>query len=107
MRKIAFMLFALSTMLVAYTCLAESYKFGIKNTTDTTIVKLLVSETGKTWAPFDIGSGIAPGESGTMLWDESTDDENCEQKVKAVYADGSESEPATFDFCEAGLDLEF
>ena len=86
---------------------AEGYKFKLTNTTENTMVKLLVSETGASWGPFDIGKGIPAGASATMEWSESTDDENCSQKVKAVYDDGSESEVTSFDFCEEGLELEF
>lgn len=89
------------------TAQAEGYSFKLKNTTESKMVKLLVSEDGKKWAPFDIGKGIAPGESATMEWAESTNDESCDQKVKAVYADGTESEVAEFNFCEADLELEF
>jgi hypothetical protein len=42
-----------------------------------------------------------------LVWNESTDTENCEQTFKAVFADGEESEPVEFDFCEKGLVLEF
>ena len=97
----------LGMTLTAKIASAESYSFKLTNTTKSKMVKLLVSEDGKKWAPFDIGKGIAPGESATMEWDESTNNEGCEQKVKAVYDDKTESEPATFDFCEEGLDLEF
>ena len=33
--------------------------------------------------------------------------ENCEQIFQAVFADGEESEPIAFDFCEKNLVLEF
>jgi hypothetical protein len=42
-----------------------------------------------------------------MAWDKSTNDESCEQQVKARYKDGSESEAKQFDFCDEGLELEF
>ncbi len=87
---------------------AESeYSFGVRNNTRVKLTKLLVSEDGKDWGYFDIGSGIAAGSDVTLTWDSSTDDEGCDQYVKAVYADGSESEEARFNFCEADLELEF
>jgi len=86
---------------------AESYTFSLTNTTEDKMVKLLVSEDGKQWSYFNIGDGIAPGESAQLEWDESTNNQGCEQKVKAVYDDGSESEVAEFDFCEEDLELEF
>lgn len=86
---------------------ADGYKFKVHNTTDQKIVKLLVSEDGETWGTFDVGKGIAAAETATMEWNESTDNEGCEQKVKAVFSDKSESEEASFDFCEKNLELEF
>jgi hypothetical protein len=32
---------------------------------------------------------------------------NCEWYFKAVFADGEESKPATYDFCEDNLELVF
>ena len=86
---------------------AEEYSFKVSNTTKSTIKKVLVSEDKKTWGLFEVGSGIKPGASVTLVWDQSTNKEGCNQWVKAVFADGSESEPAKFDFCESDLDLEF
>jgi hypothetical protein len=79
----------------------------VHNTTKNTIKKILVSEDGKDYGFFDIGKGIKPGETADLTWDQSTNNEKCKQWVKAVYDDGSESEPAKFDFCEDDLELEF
>lgn len=82
--------------------------FRVKNNTRVTIKKLLVAEPGaKKWKYFDIGGGIAPGKTMTLVWDQSTNDEQCVQWFKAVYADGIESEPAKFNFCEDDLELVF
>ena len=98
----------LGTMIAfAGAAMAEGYSFEVKNTTDNKIVKLLVSEDGSKWGSFDIGKGIKPGQSVTLVWDESTDSESCEQEVKAVFDDESESEPSEFNFCESDLALEF
>jgi len=86
---------------------AEEYSFKVKNTTKDTIKKLLASEDGKKFGFFDIGKGIKPGEEVTLVWDKSTNNGNCEQYFKAVYADGEESEAVKFDFCEDKLELEF
>jgi hypothetical protein len=87
---------------------AESeYSFKVHNTTKSDIKQILVSEDGKTWGGFDIGDGVKAGESETLVWDTSTNHEGCKQSVKAIYADGTESESAKFDFCEKGLELEF
>jgi len=85
----------------------EQFSFKVQNNTDSMITELLVSEDGKTWGKFDLGGGVAPGAESTMAWDKSTNDQNCEQEVKAKYKDGSESDAKKFDFCEEGLELEF
>jgi hypothetical protein len=87
---------------------AESeYSFKVHNNTRDKITKLLVSEDKKEWGYFDIGQGVAAGGNMTLVWDASTNNEGCDQYVKAVFADGSESEPSRFNFCEANLELEF
>lgn len=86
----------------------SEYSFKVHNRTDSRIKRLLVAEPGqKKWSFFDIGAGIASGKSMTLVWDESTNDENCVQWFKAVYADDSQSEPVKIDFCEDDLELEF
>jgi P pilus assembly chaperone PapD len=85
----------------------SNYQFKVKNTTKNTITKLLASEDGKTYGNFDIGKGIKPGQTVTLVWDKSTDGEECEQWFKAVFDDGEESEAKKFDFCEDDLELEF
>lgn len=86
---------------------SDEYSFKVTNNTDSVIKKLLVSEDGKKYGYFDIGKGILPGKTVTLVWDKSTNDQNCEQYFKAVYADGRESKPAKFDFCEDELELVF
>jgi hypothetical protein len=86
---------------------AEEFSFTATNSTGTLIKEILVSENKSDWGYFDIGKGIKPGTTVDLAWDQSTNSENCTQWVKAAYADGSESEPAKFDFCENGLELEF
>ncbi|MGZ5051312.1 MAG: hypothetical protein ACXWF8_05980 [Methylobacter sp.] len=83
------------------------YSFKVHNTTNSKITKILVSENGKSWGEFDIGSGIAAGATETLVWDSSTNNESCNQYFKASFADGSESESTKFDFCEKDLTLEF
>lgn len=85
----------------------SGYSFSVRNNTRVKITKLLVSEDKKEWGYFDVGKGIAPGTEETMVWDLSTNNEGCDQYVKAEYADGTESEEAKFNFCEANLELEF
>jgi hypothetical protein len=79
---------------------AEEWYFYVENESDSRIVKLQVSENKKKWGDFNIGKGIAPGKSAKLVWDASTDDESCEQWIRAKFADGSVSEPSKTDFCE-------
>jgi hypothetical protein len=86
---------------------AVEYTYKVHNKSASTITALLASEDGKTYGQFDIGKGIAPGKIVTLVWDKSTDEGNCEQWVKAKFADGGVSPAAKFDFCEEDLVLEF
>jgi len=99
---------SMGAMSVNNAAAAESeYSFKVHNGTKVKITKLLVSENKKEWGYFDIGQGIAAGGDMRLVWDQSTNNEGCDQYVKAAYADGTESEEAKFNFCEANLDLEF
>ena len=100
---IAVVILSLATMAAQ----AEEYSFKVNNTTNSKIVKLLVSEDGEEWGYFDIGIGIPAGASDTLVWDQSTNDEECKQYFKAEFADGEESEEVIFNFCEEDLELEF
>lgn len=85
----------------------DEYSFKVKNTTDELITKILVSEDGEKYGFFDIGKGIKPGETMTLVWDKSTNSSSCHQWFKAVWESGKEGKPVKFDFCEKGLELEF
>jgi hypothetical protein len=85
----------------------DSYKFSVHNNTNKTIKKILVSEDGEEFGFFDIGKGIKAGATAELVWDASTNGEDCSQFFKAVFDGGDESEPVEFDFCEEGLTLEF
>lgn len=85
----------------------DEYTFKVKNTTDELITKILVSEDGEKYGFFDIGKGIKPGETMTLVWDKSTNSSSCHQWFKAVWESGKEGKPVKFDFCEKGLELEF
>ena len=103
----ALTLSVLANGLVTMVAQADEFSFKAINTDTVGITKILVSEDKKEWGFFDIGNGIKPNTTANLVWDKSTNNEECEQWVKAEFADGSESEPAKFDFCEADLELEF
>lgn len=79
---------------------AEQWYFWVKNSSDATIQKLMVSQDKKEWGNFDVGDGIAPGAEVKMVWDESTNNEACSQWIKAKFSDGSESAPSKMNFCK-------
>jgi len=82
------------------------YSFKVENKSNLTVKTVLVSEDGKKFIHFDCGEGIKPGKTMKLVWDKSTDSQECKQWMKALYSDGSESEPAKFDFCEENLEIE-
>ena len=99
---------SLTALLSSAAIAADSgFQFKVHNTTRSTIVKILVSEDGRSWGEFDLGSGIPAGSSDTLVWDESTNNERCDEYIKAVFADGVETDVAKFNFCEANLEIEF
>jgi hypothetical protein len=106
-KTLSFALLALGFTAGSVLAADDEYSFKVENKTDSVIKKILVSEDGKTYGPFDIGKGIKPGETVTLVWDKSTNDQACKQWVKAVYDDGSEAKPAKFDFCEKDLEIVF
>ena len=98
---------AAATLVLSATASADEYSFKVTNNTNTKIAKILVSEDGNEYGAFDIGAGIPAGKTVKLVWDSSTDGESCEQFFKAVFANGEESEPQQFDFCEEDVALEF
>lgn len=106
-RKVALLVFALFLMSVptGY-AQPQDYSFTVRNVGKNRVLKLLVSEDGKRWGHFDIGDGIAPGETKRIVWDNSTNNESCEQYFKAAFDDGLESPPKKFDFCKTDLAID-
>lgn len=98
---------AAALVLMSVSAFAEDYSFTVTNNTDTKIKKILVSEDGEEYGFFNIGNGINPGKTVTLVWHSSTEGENCEQYFKAVFANDEESEPQKFDFCEEEVAIEF
>ena len=105
--KSRFFVFAAALVLMSVSAFADQYKFTVTNNTNMKITKILVSQDGEEYGMFNIGSGIPSGKTVTLVWDESTNGENCEQFFKAVFANGEESEPQEFDFCEDEVAIEF
>lgn len=104
---IAFLALAFGQLQSSAAASGQEYSFKVQNSTGAAIKQVLVSEDGKTWSKFNIGSGIAAGATVKLVWDSSTNSEACKQWVKAVFSDGSGSKPKTFDFCDSNLVIEF
>lgn len=85
----------------------SEWSFKVTNNTKYTIKKLYAAEAGAKYKYFDIGAGIPPGKTITIVWNKKTDSEDCNQYFKAVYSDGVETEEAEFDFCEENVHLVF
>ncbi len=112
-KKATLLVLALAVMSFAFSyaqahkASAVEYTYKVHNKSSSTITALLASEDGKTYGEFNIGKGIPPGKIVTLVWDKSTDEGNCEQWIKAKFADGGVSPATKFDFCEEDLVLEF
>jgi hypothetical protein len=91
---------------VSHALAQESYSFKVHNVGKNKILKLLASEDGKNWGYFDIGNGIDPGETVTVVWDKATNNQDCVQFFKAAFDDGLESPPKKFNFCEKNLEID-
>lgn len=105
--KVRFLILTVVAVLLTVSVSADQYKFTVTNNTNTKIAKILVSEDGEEYGQFNIGNGIPSGKTVTLVWDESTNGESCQQYFKAVFANGEESEPQEFDFCEDEVAIEF
>lgn len=78
---------------------AGAWHFKVSNETKAKITKLQVSIDKKEWGDFDVGDGIAAGETETMEWDASTDSDPCKEWIRAKFSDGEYSAPSKQDFC--------
>lgn len=108
-RKVVLLVFALAMMMSVPTGYAqpqEEYSFTVRNIGKNKVLKLMASEDGKKWGYFDIGDGIAPGETKRIVWDKATNNQACTQYFKAAFDDGLESPPKKFDFCKSDLAID-
>jgi hypothetical protein len=79
---------------------ADQWHFKVTNKTTSNITQLQVSEDKSSWGNFDIGSGIGPSATETLVWDSSTNNQGCDQWIRAKFADGSFSEASKENFCK-------
>ncbi len=74
--------------------------FYVENGASSKITSLEVSQDGRQWGKFNIGSGIPAGATEKLVWDSSTDNQSCEQFIRAKFSDGNYSTPSKMDFCQ-------
>jgi hypothetical protein len=82
------------------TASAEQWYFYVQNDSSQAITGLYTSENGSSWGRFNLGSGIASGKKAKLVWNRSTNNQGCNQYVKAVFADGSDFKTDKMNFCE-------
>lgn len=93
--------------LTSLSALAGNYTFSVENDSDQRIVAIEVSEDGKSWGEFDIGSGIPSGTTQELVWDESTDSGDCEWQFRATFSGGDVKSSDWIDFCEDDVVIVF
>ena len=89
-----------------FSALANEWSFKVKNSAGIKIVRIETKEKGGSWGGFGLSGGIAPGRTMTLVWDSSTNNQDCVQSIRATFTDGSYSTPAKFDFCQTPLTIE-
>ena len=97
--KIVSFIVALGLVLTASPAAAKEYHFKVSNKTSSDITTLQVSVDKKTWGNFDVGDGVKAGDTDKFVWDESTNDEPCEEWIRAKFSDGEWSPPSHQNFC--------
>ena len=93
--------------LLATPALAEEYTFDVVNDSDQRIIGIEVSEDGVNWGYFDIGRGIPSGTTQTLVWDQSTNDADCEWQFRATFQHGHVLASDRIDFCEHDVTIVF
>ncbi|MEY4359500.1 MAG: hypothetical protein RLZZ631_986 [Cyanobacteriota bacterium] len=99
LRQASFALVATS-LLSASPAGAEQWYFYVQNKSSSRITQLETKEKGGSWGSFELDGGIRSGETSKLIWDASTNTQDCKQYIRASFADGSTSEPVLFDFCK-------
>jgi len=99
--------FATAFALAALPAVATDYTFTVENNANQRIVEIEVSEDDASWAPFDIGSGIASGASAELVWDQSTEGSDCAWKFRATFEGGDTLYSDWVDFCEDEVVISF
>jgi hypothetical protein len=98
--------FGILALTNCFSALAKEWSFKVKNSAGIKIVKFETKEKGGSWGDFDLSGGISPGRTMELVWDSSTNNQECVQSIRAKFSDGSYSSPAKFDFCDTPLTIE-
>ena len=93
---------ALSTLLIGISGVAQAadWYFYVQNDSRSTLTRLDVKEKGGPWGGFNIGRGIGSGQKARIEWGANTNNQACNQIIRATFADGSMSKELVVDFCK-------
>lgn len=93
---------ALATLLIGISGAAQAadWYFYVKNDSRTALTRLDVKEKGGPWGAFNIGRGIGSGQKVRIEWGANTNNQACNQIIRATFADGSMSKELVVDFCK-------
>jgi hypothetical protein len=100
--KVAGRVVGLTTLFLGLSGAAQAaeWYFYVQNNTRSTLTRLDVKQKGGPWGGFDIGSGIASGQKTRIEWGANTNNQACNQIIRATFADGSMSKELVNDFCK-------
>lgn len=91
----------LTCMIGAASLYAADYEFDVTNSTSQKITAMQAAPQGTNrWIDLNVGAGIKPGVTVTMVWGQHTLATDCNWQLKARYANGKESKLLPFNFCK-------
>jgi hypothetical protein len=93
---------AITTLLLGISGAAQAadWYFYVQNNSRATLTRLQVKEKGGPWGAFDLGGGIASGQKSRIDWGANTNNQACNQIIRASFSDGSMSKELVVDFCK-------
>ena len=99
-RPILIVLGAVASITASQSVNAEQWFFFVQNQSSSKIIKLEAKEENRPWGSFAMAGSINPGETKKIVWAESSNNQGCNQYLRATFADGHKSPATLFDFCK-------
>jgi len=99
-KPILIMLCAVISTAASNSVKAEQWFFFVQNQSSSKIIKLEAREKTGPWGSFAMTGSISPGETKKITWAESSNTQDCNQYLRATFADGHQSPATIFDFCK-------